>query len=360
MTQSTSPRSDRPLVSHFVYAYRQERTIRAAIESVFAQTYGPLEIILSDDCSPDGTYAVMEEMAAAYRGPHRIVLNRNPLNLGISRHVERIMELASGAFVIESGGDDVSLPHRDERLVEAWLASGRQARLVHSALTDVDEDGLPMAPRPGAIPPLETMAPARMLDRPRSYGLIGATAGWTPDLYTRFGPVSDLASFHDYPLAFRALLLGGEILYVDEPLVRYSRGGVSRTRNKGYGHHWYLFGDHLRYLRWDLEFFRCHRRDMEQVPPLDPERCRALCEAWMRKADLMLDFAGRSLFGRIAGLPGAAAASLRHRQPVLLSVAAKYALGEKLARRLDARQGRDLLRDTPSGDLSPSGHDRTA
>jgi hypothetical protein len=87
----------RPLVTHFLYGYKQERSIRAAIEGVLAQTYQPLEVVLSDDCSPDGTYRVMQEMAAAYRGPHKVVLNRNPKNLGIAGHVERIMEIASSS-----------------------------------------------------------------------------------------------------------------------------------------------------------------------------------------------------------------------------------------------------------------------
>ena len=56
---------DRPLVSFFVTAYRQEHLVRAAIEGAFAQTWQPLEILLSDDCSPDGTWRVMQEMAAA-------------------------------------------------------------------------------------------------------------------------------------------------------------------------------------------------------------------------------------------------------------------------------------------------------
>ena len=93
----------------------------------------------------------MQEMAAAYRGPHRIILNRNPTNLGHARHVERIMEISSGAFIVESAGDDISLPERTERLVAAWLASGRRAHAVHSEKQDIDadrrEDGLRAAHR---------------------------------------------------------------------------------------------------------------------------------------------------------------------------------------------------------------------
>ena len=78
MSNSATP--ERPLVSMIITAYNQEGYIRATIEGAFSQTYEPLEIVMSDDCSPDGTFAIMEEMAAAYSGPHKLVLNRNPKN----------------------------------------------------------------------------------------------------------------------------------------------------------------------------------------------------------------------------------------------------------------------------------------
>ena len=91
-------------------AYRQEAHVAAAIAGAFAQTWPPLEILLSDDASPDGTYRVMQAMAAAYAGPHRVVLNRNEQNLGLIGHLNRVMALASGDFVVQNAGDDVSAP----------------------------------------------------------------------------------------------------------------------------------------------------------------------------------------------------------------------------------------------------------
>ena len=49
----------------------------------------PLEIILSDDASADRTFAIMQEKAAAYYGPHRLMLNRNPTNLASCRTSRR-------------------------------------------------------------------------------------------------------------------------------------------------------------------------------------------------------------------------------------------------------------------------------
>ena len=66
------PKTPGELVSLVVMAWKQEALLPKVIAAAFAQTYQPLEIVLSDDASPDGSFAVMQEMAAAYRGPHLI------------------------------------------------------------------------------------------------------------------------------------------------------------------------------------------------------------------------------------------------------------------------------------------------
>ena len=83
-----------PLITFAVISYKEEKYIREAVEAAFAQTYQPLEIILSNDCSGDRTFDIMREMAARYPGPHIVVLNRNEKNLGTGAHINRIMELS--------------------------------------------------------------------------------------------------------------------------------------------------------------------------------------------------------------------------------------------------------------------------
>lgn len=61
--------SGTPSISIILTGHNEEYCIGDAIRSVFGQDYeGPVEIILSDDGSSDGTFAVMQEMAAQYRG----------------------------------------------------------------------------------------------------------------------------------------------------------------------------------------------------------------------------------------------------------------------------------------------------
>src|SRR5215470_19484540 len=125
---------DKPLMTFAVAGFNQEAFIREAVEAAFAQTYSPLEIVLSDDCSKDKTFEIMCEMAKAYRGPHRIVLNRNPARRSIGGHINRIMEVSQGELVLAAAGDDISLPQRTQANYEAWEASGRKATSIHSRI----------------------------------------------------------------------------------------------------------------------------------------------------------------------------------------------------------------------------------
>lgn len=207
-------------------AYRQPATIGAAIAGALAQSYSPLEIVVSDDHSDDGgaTWAAIEAALAGYTGPHRIVVNRNPANLGIGAHISRLVELARGELLVVTAGDDVSLPSRCARIVQAWEASGRQLDLIASALVDLDAAG----GTHGVIVPSDLAAlrdAADWLAHPPF--VVGAAQAWTRRLFTRFGPLRAGVVGEDLIMVFRAVVSGGA-LTLPEPLVQYRRGGISR------------------------------------------------------------------------------------------------------------------------------------
>lgn len=213
----------RGLVTLAVIAYRQEDLIRPAIESAFAQTYDRLEIILSDDGSPDGTFRIMQDMAAAYRGPHRLRLNRNPTNLGLTGHVNRIFELAEGELIVPNAGDDISLPERCAVLYQAF-EKGR-APLLYSDHLAMTFDGQIQGPR-SRRETVERLTNAGMAHRAMD-SVVGASCAWTPALYDVFGPITEPGAYEDAVLFSRAFLLG-RIEHVAHPLVQYRQGGQSR------------------------------------------------------------------------------------------------------------------------------------
>ncbi|GAP36663.1 glycosyltransferase family 2 protein [Piscinibacter sakaiensis] len=213
-----------PRLSLLLMGYQQRATVEQAVASCLAQTGAPLQIVLSDDASTDGSYEAMARLAAAYRGPHRVQLNRNPRNLGIGGHFNRLVELADGELLVLAAGDDVSLPQRCERIAAAWEAAGRRPDLVAHPLIDLDADGV----RHGtiAVDDLARWDLARWVrERPR---VVGAGHAWTRRLDERFGPLDPAIAYEDQVHALRALLGGGAIT-LDEPLVAYRRGGTSAS-----------------------------------------------------------------------------------------------------------------------------------
>lgn len=213
-----------PDVTFALIAYNQEKYVREAVEGAFAQTYQPLEIILSDDCSTDRTFGIMEEMVAAYRGPHRIVLNKNPENIGLIAHVNRIFEIASHDYIIAAAGDDVSLPHRAERI--AQIINAEQPFLIHSRYHPINEEGRRLPPE---VPKGSFHISTDPVHSASSLGLyVGATGVWHKDLVRKYGPISYPDAYEDLVLGFRAAL-EGRVAFVDEELICYRVGaGMSR------------------------------------------------------------------------------------------------------------------------------------
>lgn len=213
-----------PLVTLLLLAYNQEASIGEAIAGALAQTYPKVEIVISDDASTDGTFAAMQAALADYRGPHRVILNRNAANLGIGAHLNRMVGLSSGELLFIAAGDDVSLPQRCTRVVDAWLASGKRLDLIASTLVDMDAHGT----LHGTLQPSDLSTyrnAADWLARPPH--VIGAAQAWTRRLYDRFGPLPAATMGEDLLMVFRAILAGGAAS-LPEPLVHYRRGGISR------------------------------------------------------------------------------------------------------------------------------------
>jgi glycosyltransferase involved in cell wall biosynthesis len=222
---------DGPSATFLLIAYRQERFIREAVAGAFAQAGSPLEIVLSDDCSPDRTFDIMKEMADAYRGPHRIVLNRNPANLGLGGHVNRAVGLATGEFIVMAAGDDVSLEGRTETLSREWVRSGGGACSIYTDAVRTDPEGRETGRLIGARGPSHARSPEEAVARGGT-GVAGCTHAFTRDCFDVFGPMGSGVFAEDMAIPFRSLLLG-TVLYVDKPLVRYRTHGESISGESG-------------------------------------------------------------------------------------------------------------------------------
>jgi glycosyltransferase involved in cell wall biosynthesis len=217
---------DKPLLTFTIAAFNQEAFIREAVAAAFAQTYSPLEIVLSDDCSRDRTFEIMQEMASGYRGPHRLILNRNSSQQSIGGHVNRVVELSQGELIVGAAGDDISSPERTQMAYEAWEQSGRKATSIYSDYLQIDEKGNqigkvlePEIADSGAVITEHKVDPLSYLTNLEPI-VFGCAHTFSRELFRVFGGLPGHIIHEDNALAFRSVLIG-KLVHIKRPLVKY-------------------------------------------------------------------------------------------------------------------------------------------
>ncbi len=109
-----------PLVSVVIPAYNAAHTLGRTLESVAAQTYRPLEVIVVDDGSEDDTGRVVEE-AAAGAAPEGVTIRYvRQANGGPAKARNSGTAAAEGDFVAYVDADDIWTPEKTERQVEVF------------------------------------------------------------------------------------------------------------------------------------------------------------------------------------------------------------------------------------------------
>jgi glycosyltransferase involved in cell wall biosynthesis len=235
MSATPENTSAAPRASFLLITFNQEATVADAIRGALAQTWSPLEILISDDASSDDTFAVAERCVSGYRGPHTVRLYRNAANLGISAHLSSLAERASGDMLFIAAGDDISRPERVERVMRVWLESGRRWDLIATDLQDLDADG--HAHDVLRVTDLDGYRSFEAWSSNRPH-LVGAAHAWARRLFDAFGPIAPGIYGEDQIMAFRAIMSHGAHT-LHEPLVLYRRGGLSSKRK------WRTPGDYV-------------------------------------------------------------------------------------------------------------------
>ncbi|PNS09300.1 glycosyltransferase family 2 protein [Solilutibacter silvestris] len=102
-----SGEQDLPLVSIGLFAYNEARFLRRTLDSLLAQDYANIEIIISDNCSTDETEAICLEYA---QRSSWIRYHRRPHNVGSAANSIHVLEQATGKYFMWASGHDAWSP----------------------------------------------------------------------------------------------------------------------------------------------------------------------------------------------------------------------------------------------------------
>ena len=124
-----------PLVSVVVASYKTSATILETLDSIQAQTYDNLELIVTDDHSTDNTVALVRGWMAENGSRFvRCELVESETNTGVSANFNRGVRAAKGLWIKTFASDDILLPNAIARFCEEAAKTGERIYLARVEL----------------------------------------------------------------------------------------------------------------------------------------------------------------------------------------------------------------------------------
>ncbi len=213
------------LVSVVMPAHDVAPYLEASVSSVLAQTHTQLEVIVVDDASSDATAAIAARLAAR---DARVRVIRFRTNVGAARARNAGIETALGRYIAFLDSDDLWLPDKTARQLQAFRETG--AALCYTGYGTIDEEG---RVRNAAMHVPERVTHAELLNS----NVIPCSSAMydTRRVGKRYMP--DIRKRQDYGL-WLALLKDAErrshpaAVGIDEPLMLYRVRAQSVSSNK--------------------------------------------------------------------------------------------------------------------------------
>lgn len=121
-------------VSICIPVYNGEKTIRETVVSALNQTYSDIEVIVTDNCSTDGTVEILNDLE-----DDRLIIHENEENIGMLGNWNMCVKLATGKFVHILCADDVMKSDCIEKKMKMF--NDENVNFVFSASDVIDESG---------------------------------------------------------------------------------------------------------------------------------------------------------------------------------------------------------------------------
>lgn len=212
-----------PTFSIVMSVYNKAPFLRAAIDSVLAQTFTDFEFIIRDNCSTDDSAAIVE----SYADP-RIRFSRNSRNLGPVVSVNLCIEQAQGSLVAFAHGDDLWEPDFLEtsfRMLERFP----EAMVSHSLAHNLDAEGNLTVREVDPLQPETSLSSGEeMVRRLLKSSCINMPTAVVRRAVMRFLDVRFVYSC-DWVLWADIAGDGNAFLFINRPLIRYRVTATSET-----------------------------------------------------------------------------------------------------------------------------------
>ena len=249
-----------PLISVIIPTHNRGAILGRAIDSVLAQSYGNIEVIVVDDGSNDDSEAVVRSILDA-----RLSYIRLDKNLGGAMARNIGIRAAKGEYIAFQDSDDEWVPDKLEKQLQVFDSPGKNFGVIYSGFLIIGDNYSRYMP-PGSVEKKEGYIYEQLLME----NFVGTpTLLVKKEVFDRVGVFDgSLPRYHDWELAIR-MAAEYEFGFIDEPLVRVhaspvsiSAEGITRIKAReillkkhfaGFSRNSNLLARHFR----DLGHFKC-------------------------------------------------------------------------------------------------------
>lgn len=220
-------REPRPLVSVVLPSYNHREFVNNAIRSVYRQTHRPIELIIIDDGSTDGSADTIRVFLKGTPPPKGISVDFSARkNRGAPATINEGIAKASGDYIAILNSDDAYFPERIEECVAA--ARSRNSRLVFTYVEPIDAQDKPLDPEhrwrswyyDAMMQELDISPSVGFVLLTRNIAVATGNLFFRRELYEEVGPFADYRYAHDLDFLMRSLELEEPAL-VRRPLYWY-------------------------------------------------------------------------------------------------------------------------------------------
>lgn len=245
-----------PLLTALLIHYQNGVTIFETIDSILAQDYPRIELVVSDDDSDNFDTQKVRDYIESNKGDNieRVVVRRNEHNLGTVAHLEAVRKITSGDIELLIAADDCWCdPRVFSDFAQAFADFGPDAEFVTSQIEMCDErlnstGDLFITPYIRQLLLNEDME-SLLNEVALSCVLPGPGSAFRRSYFEKIGSLAnDYTIVEDWSAHLRWLRMGYKINYIDRVTLKHRHGGISHSVSAGWPSH---------YLQY--------RKDMEHV-----------------------------------------------------------------------------------------------
>ena len=129
-----------PLVSVTVLTYNSSKTVIETLDSIFAQTYPRIELLISDDCSQDNSVELCKNWLKSHNHRfERSLLLESSTNQGISKNGNKVKAAAQGEWIKGIAADDRLLPNCISDFMD-YISYHPEAKIIFSKVVGIGDE----------------------------------------------------------------------------------------------------------------------------------------------------------------------------------------------------------------------------